>query len=100
MCRRHEVGSDGAMSCEDSPLHVSTGECAVLARCKFKPVFPDDSMSTNVQLPIYECLTPLRCVLAKKFSRQNFEVMMKMEQHTEQRKEDPFYLSTFDIFIL
>jgi hypothetical protein len=47
----------------------------------------------DVQLPIYECLTPLRCVLAKNFSRQNFEIMMKMEQHTEQRKKEPFYQS-------
>ena len=91
--RISETGSE-IRPCQDSALHLQTGECALLARCKYKPVLSDaDGDSNPRQLPIYESLTPLRCVLAKKFSRQNFEIMMKMEQHTEVRKMEPFYQS-------
>ena len=48
--------------------------------------------SQTKELPIYESLTPMRCVLAKKFSPQNWEVIKLMEQHKEERKKDPFYL--------
>ena len=77
-------------SCSQSPLHFSTGECAVLSRCSFKPIIREDSKT--VELPIYECLTPFRCILAKKFSPQNWDVLTRMEQHKEERMKDSFYL--------
>jgi hypothetical protein len=68
-----------------------TGECNVLSLCKFKPIIREDNKT--VELPIYECLTPFRCILAKKFSPQNWNVLTRMEQHKEERMKDPFYLS-------
>ena len=35
--------------------------------------------------PIYECVTPLRCLLIKHINPNNWNVMQKMEKHTEVR---------------
>ena len=35
--------------------------------------------------PIYECVTPLRCLLIKRVCPNNWNVMQKMEKHTEVR---------------
>ena len=33
--------------------------------------------------PIYECLAPFRCLLIKRLCPNNWDVMQKMEQHTQ-----------------
>ena len=60
-----------------------------MAKCKLKPKI-NEGLSAGAN-PIYECLTPCRCCLIKKHCPDNWEVMMRMEQHTEQRKCEPFY---------
>lgn len=40
-----------------------------------------------------------RCILAKKFSPQNWKVMTLMEQHKEERQKDPFYFCNYSICI-
>ena len=80
---------DGPKECCGAPLHTSTGECDILAKCKLKPKLNEGlNPSEN---PIYECVTAMRCALIKKHCPDNWEVMIKMEQHTEQRKFEPFY---------
>lgn len=64
------------------PLFLATESC------KFKPTFPDKYQDQN---PIYEFITPLRCLLIHDASPANWKVMQKMEQHTTLRQNDAFY---------
>ena len=51
--------------------------------------------------PIYECLTPLRCVLAKKFAPENWKVVEAMEQgrgeRTLQRKYSSHMYNLYNV---
>ena len=49
---------------------------------------PNGEMEAN---PIYEMLTPLRCVLAKQFAPENWKVVAAMEQHSDLRRKEPLY---------
>ena len=75
--------------CTYAAIHKTTEECEILSKCKLKPKI-DEGLSKGAN-PIYECLTPLRCALIKKHCPDNFNVMMRMEQHTQERKCEPFY---------
>ncbi len=73
--------------CEEAPVHRL--ECGYLEGCRFKPT--PDPAHPDLELPIYECLSPLRCVLAKRFAPENWRVLTLMEQHAERRREEPLY---------
>lgn len=75
--------------CCFSFIHKATKECDILAKCRLKPKI-NEGLSAAAN-PIYECVTPMRCTFIKKHCPDNWEVMMRMEQHTEQRKYEPFY---------
>lgn len=61
-------------------------------RGKFKPKIPkEQAFDVDAANPIYECITPLRCVLIKDLAKDNFDVMKSMEQHTEIRQREEFY---------
>ena len=96
-CHKHVDGSFKcrcgwpmcSKECCYAPIHKATNECDILAKCRLKPKLNEGL--TPSENPIYECITPMRCALIKKHCPDNWEVMMRMEQHTEQRKCEPFY---------
>lgn len=74
--------------CQARSIHQI--ECSTLAKSKFKPN-ENHSSPKSGENPIYECITPLRCVLIKSLVSDNWNVMSAMEQHTERRQQEPFY---------
>ena len=73
--------------CSEKKVHKV--ECKTLAGCRFKPKL--DNEKALKACPIYECLTPLRCVLIKNLHPGNWEVLKAMEQHREERQREEFY---------
>ena len=58
---------------------------------RFKPKIKG-GQNGNVEMeanPIYEMLTPLRCVLAKTFAPENWKVVEAMEQGGTSRMDHP-----------
>ena len=90
LCLHSTLNQPCSQECADlSRLHAA--ECETLARCRFKPKMrrgPDGEVEAN---PIYEMLTPLRCVLAKRFAPENWKVVAAMEQHGDLRRKEPLY---------
>ena len=70
-------------------FHKVSGECLTLSKCVLKPKMQEGKLSE--ENPIYECLTPMRCLLIRDQVPDNWSVMMAMEQHTAQREKEPFY---------
>lgn len=60
-----------------------------MGKCRLKPKI-GEGLSAGAN-PIYECVTPMRCSFIKEHCPDNWEVMIRMEQHAEQRKYDPIY---------
>ncbi|CAB4065103.1 SMYD [Lepeophtheirus salmonis] len=74
--------------CEKAPIH-SKKECALLADCHLKPII--DLNKPEKDLPIYQFLTALRCLLVKEFRPDNWSILESMESHTELRKNEESY---------
>ncbi|XP_040568467.1 SET domain-containing protein SmydA-8 [Lepeophtheirus salmonis] len=78
----------GNIECEKAPIH-SKKECALLADCHLKPII--DLNKPEKDLPIYQFLTALRCLLVKEFRPDNWSILESMESHTELRKNEESY---------
>ena len=46
-------------------------------------VFQEGETKELIDNPIYECMSPLRCLLIKHVNPNNWNVLQKMEKHTE-----------------
>ena len=71
--------------CETLPLHVR--ECHIFASAGIKPTSlkrkNGEAMEPEMEIehPIYECVTPLRVVMSKVTSPENWKVVQNMETH-------------------
>ncbi len=72
-------------------------ECPYLSECKYKPKFRvgnadgEECASPPNCHPIYECVTPLRCLLIRDLVPDNWRVVALMEQHTQRRAQEECY---------
>lgn len=76
------------VSCENIPAHKNA-ECAIFAAAKVKFQKVDDPTQPT---PQYECITPLRVLLAKEADEKRWrEEIQQMESHDEVRKQLPIW---------
>lgn len=75
--------------CADQPVHKDW-ECAVFAAARVRFNAEAESEVSGTASPQFECITPLRMLLAKEKQAARWErEVAEMEAHTEERKAQP-----------